>query len=189
MFRFFAPRQGANTRVIRNLPTRKFKQADLMKTKSKTKSLKGELIDVKTDYARVFDNEDDENENAPGCPICMGNYVEGDVLNVLPCGHEFHKECVTKWLPIKKVCPLCRHDVTKKNTATNTPRSNSPINNADNNSAPNENTSNTNYGDDLNNESQHNTIITFQSLDIDDSNNNGVNNHERPREGVTLEQA
>merc|ERR1712110_18486 len=54
-----------------------------------------------------------EDEEGPSCAICMQEYKEGDELRVLPCRHEFHTQCVDKWLPMKKICPLCRHDVTK----------------------------------------------------------------------------
>jgi len=47
----------------------------------------------------------------------MQDYKENDEVRCLPCGHEFHCECVDKWLPMKKICPLCRHDVTKVMTS------------------------------------------------------------------------
>jgi len=62
----------------------------------------------------VTEEGKEDEENSPSCAVCMTEFVEGDVVNTLPCGHEFHKECVAKWLPIKKVCPLCRHDITRK---------------------------------------------------------------------------
>ena len=48
------------------------------------------------------------------CSICMNDYVEGEVLSELPCGHLFHQACVNRWLPIKETCPLCRHDITQQ---------------------------------------------------------------------------
>ena len=47
------------------------------------------------------------------CAICIMDYETGDVIKELPCGHEFHSDCIDKWLPLKKICPLCRHDITK----------------------------------------------------------------------------
>ena len=35
---------------------------------------------------------------------------EGDVCAELPCGHVFHRECVTEWLALRPSCPICRED-------------------------------------------------------------------------------
>ncbi|KAG2622998.1 hypothetical protein PVAP13_3KG026300 [Panicum virgatum] len=46
------------------------------------------------------------------CCICFGDFVDGEEVSVMPCplrGHEFHPECITKWLGISSTCPLCRH--------------------------------------------------------------------------------
>lgn len=48
------------------------------------------------------------------CIICMEDYVSG-VSRVmrLPCYHEFHVECITRWLTTRKrTCPICKYDVT-----------------------------------------------------------------------------
>lgn len=53
--------------------------------------------------------------SAGECIICLEDYVSGvsEVMR-LPCGHEFHVECVSKWLICrKKTCPICKRDVTK----------------------------------------------------------------------------
>ncbi|KXS16837.1 hypothetical protein M427DRAFT_68859 [Gonapodya prolifera JEL478] len=49
------------------------------------------------------------------CPICLGSLRKpGAVLRCLPCGHQFHAECVDEWLTgWKAECPICRCDVTK----------------------------------------------------------------------------
>jgi len=46
------------------------------------------------------------------CSICLRGFVDGEEVSVMPCplrGHEFHPECITKWLGISSTCPLCRH--------------------------------------------------------------------------------
>merc|ERR1740123_2079407 len=106
IFRFFAEPEGADDRIIKDLPTRKVTAEELMKNESKT--------DTNANM-----ESDDENEDGPSCAICMQQYKIGDELRILPCKHEFHCECVDKWLPMKKICPLCRHDVTKKMTSEN----------------------------------------------------------------------
>jgi len=46
------------------------------------------------------------------CHICLTEYEDGDQIRTLPCKHEFHLQCVDKWLKeIHRVCPLCRGDV------------------------------------------------------------------------------
>ncbi|NP_001183423.1 putative RING zinc finger domain superfamily protein [Zea mays] len=46
------------------------------------------------------------------CHICLTEYEDGDQIRILPCKHEFHLQCVDKWLKeIHRVCPLCRGDV------------------------------------------------------------------------------
>eukprot|EP01084_Bolivina_argentea_P155189 270453_1 len=107
IFRFFAEPEGADDRIIKDLPTRKITSADLDKGDEKKES--------------HDDDADEEESEGPSCAICMQDYKVDDELRILPCSHEFHCECVDKWLPMKKICPLCRHDVTKKIQNNNAP--------------------------------------------------------------------
>ncbi|KAK1312316.1 RING-H2 finger protein ATL74 [Acorus calamus] len=46
------------------------------------------------------------------CPICLGEFHEGERLRVLPeCNHGFHVECIDEWLAGRSSCPMCRHSV------------------------------------------------------------------------------
>jgi len=41
------------------------------------------------------------------CQICLADMELGEVMKILPCGHEFHKECIVKWLTeCKDTCPM-----------------------------------------------------------------------------------
>ncbi|NXY06473.1 PJA2 ligase, partial [Pteruthius melanotis] len=42
------------------------------------------------------------------CTICCSEYVESEIITELPCGHLFHKSCVTRWLQKSGTCPVCR---------------------------------------------------------------------------------
>ncbi|KAJ1264728.1 hypothetical protein BS78_08G023200 [Paspalum vaginatum] len=48
---------------------------------------------------------------ATGCMICFEEFVDGEEVSVMPCSaaHEFHTQCIAKWLGVSNVCPLCRH--------------------------------------------------------------------------------
>ncbi|KAA8910065.1 hypothetical protein TRICI_004271 [Trichomonascus ciferrii] len=49
------------------------------------------------------------------CIICLEDFIIG-VSRVmrLPCDHEFHADCISRWLVSrKKTCPICKQDVTK----------------------------------------------------------------------------
>ena len=56
----------------------------------------------------------DYEEKDESCVICMDEYKEGDRLFVLPCKHEYHRDCVKDWLVKQRNCPLCRKEVHPK---------------------------------------------------------------------------
>ncbi|XP_050212294.1 E3 ubiquitin-protein ligase BIG BROTHER [Mercurialis annua] len=45
------------------------------------------------------------------CVICQMRYKRGDKQMKLPCKHVYHCECISKWLGINKVCPVCNNEV------------------------------------------------------------------------------
>ncbi|KDP31952.1 hypothetical protein JCGZ_12413 [Jatropha curcas] len=46
-------------------------------------------------------------ENEPCC-ICQEDYVDGEELGKLDCGHDFHFYCIRQWLVRKNICPICK---------------------------------------------------------------------------------
>ncbi|GFP78636.1 probable E3 ubiquitin-protein ligase hip1 [Phtheirospermum japonicum] len=42
------------------------------------------------------------------CVICQTDYENKDKLGTIDCGHEYHKECIKKWLLLKNTCPVCK---------------------------------------------------------------------------------
>ncbi|KAJ2129435.1 hypothetical protein GGF48_002429 [Coemansia sp. RSA 921] len=45
------------------------------------------------------------------CIVCIDDFVVGSQMRILPCGHNFHIECIDPWLTSKSsMCPLCKFD-------------------------------------------------------------------------------
>ncbi|OMJ65650.1 hypothetical protein SteCoe_37844 [Stentor coeruleus] len=46
------------------------------------------------------------------CAVCCEEFVNGKELVKLPeCNHFFHYDCITDWLNVKPLCPICKNDV------------------------------------------------------------------------------
>ncbi|XP_033030789.1 RING finger protein 215 [Lacerta agilis] len=45
------------------------------------------------------------------CAICLDRFHKNQCLRVLPCLHEFHRDCVDPWLLLQQTCPLCKHNI------------------------------------------------------------------------------
>nr|CAB3488474.1 unnamed protein product [Digitaria exilis] len=46
-------------------------------------------------------------------PFIQEEYVDGDDLGRLDCGHDFHAVCIKQWLVLKNVCPICKNTALK----------------------------------------------------------------------------
>ncbi|KAF4360954.1 hypothetical protein F8388_016763 [Cannabis sativa] len=57
------------------------------------------------------DNMTYEKKSGERCVICQMRYKRGDKQMKLPCKHLYHSECISKWLSINKVCPVCNMEV------------------------------------------------------------------------------
>ncbi|KAJ8453087.1 hypothetical protein Cgig2_014850 [Carnegiea gigantea] len=38
----------------------------------------------------------------------LEEYVGGEVIGMVDCGHEFHPDCIKQWLVLKNQCPVCK---------------------------------------------------------------------------------
>jgi hypothetical protein len=115
----------ARQRAVGNLRRRKFKKA----------------VSTTTNSSPEGDTKDDDIEDAPGsgdpdsqfdqdsCVICLCEFENGDNLMVLPCGHEYHTECINPWLLKKSSkCPICKAScMPKPSTSTLEETPNTPL--------------------------------------------------------------
>ena len=42
------------------------------------------------------------------CAVCMEVFGDGERLRRMPCGHAVHDGCISDWLRVSRLCPLCR---------------------------------------------------------------------------------
>ncbi|KAL6561787.1 hypothetical protein OROMI_017388 [Orobanche minor] len=42
------------------------------------------------------------------CVVCQTEYEDGEDIGTVDCGHEYHRECINKWLLLKNTCPVCK---------------------------------------------------------------------------------
>ncbi|KAF8397116.1 hypothetical protein HHK36_016023 [Tetracentron sinense] len=59
------------------------------------------------------------NIPATDCPICLGEFEDGEKVRVLPkCNHGFHVRCIDTWLVSHSSCPTCRHSLLERPTTS-----------------------------------------------------------------------
>ncbi|XP_053679565.1 uncharacterized protein LOC128730535 [Anopheles nili] len=50
------------------------------------------------------------NQSLLICPICLETIDDEDCRELNLCSHQFHADCINRWLQEKKCCPVCRCD-------------------------------------------------------------------------------
>ncbi|KAJ6244600.1 ring/u-box superfamily protein [Anaeramoeba flamelloides] len=85
----FVKKKGINSHQLRRLPIKHFH-----KNSEKNK-----------------DNEKIEKKETEKCMVCLEPFEEDDELITLTCFHDFHKSCISKWLELKAVCPICNQKI------------------------------------------------------------------------------
>lgn len=76
-----------------------------------------DLIDTMPEV--IFSHEMLDGSQETSCAVCLSEFDDDDVLRRLPCGHNFHRACIDKWLKRNKVCPLCLQDIEAVRTPKN----------------------------------------------------------------------
>jgi hypothetical protein len=58
----------------------------------------------------LFIDDDEDSSYAMECMICLEGIDEAvhEDLDVLPCGHKFHRCCLNSWRFQNETCPTCR---------------------------------------------------------------------------------
>ncbi|KAL9611505.1 MAG: hypothetical protein Q9167_003864 [Letrouitia subvulpina] len=95
-------------------------------TRSHAVSAKSGSINDPSDIANITKPIKEERSSGPAtkrryhgkqieCVVCLEEYVDGhSKVMSLPCGHEFHVDCITPWLITRRrTCPICKGDVVR----------------------------------------------------------------------------
>ena len=117
--------RGATQEIIDAIPVKVFRtrnmeskdgNSQLHNTTDQTMS--GESSECLERSSSSTLNEDGQNiEDHECCRICLVEYENGDQIRILPCNHEFHKDCIDSWLVKNSSCPACRHSLFDTKTA------------------------------------------------------------------------
>ncbi|XP_027177758.1 uncharacterized protein LOC113776908 [Coffea eugenioides] len=57
-----------------------------------------------TNYQTLADQEPEI------CVVCQCEYENGEIIGTLECRHEYHADCIKRWLMKKNVCPFCTRE-------------------------------------------------------------------------------
>jgi hypothetical protein len=66
--------------------------------------------------------DDLQEQSNKECLICLEEQRLGGRACKLPCGHIYHKECITEWLSKHANCPFCRYELETNDEAYETLR-------------------------------------------------------------------
>ncbi len=47
------------------------------------------------------------NERSQNCPICLEDYINGELISITKCNHVYHNKCIVEWRKVSDTCPLC----------------------------------------------------------------------------------
>lgn len=64
---------------------------------------------------RIAQIKNNKNTFSLQCPICLENETDSDNIDITPCAHKFHIECLSIWMKENSNCPLCRTEIDVQN--------------------------------------------------------------------------
>ncbi|KAJ0242316.1 hypothetical protein HA466_0207970 [Hirschfeldia incana] len=65
---------------------------------------------LKTRTCSVTNLAQTKDRESEPCTICQESFKNEEKIATLDCGHEYHAECLEKWLVVKNVCPICKSE-------------------------------------------------------------------------------
>ena len=98
----------ADQDILSMMQTAFMQTASMQSNEAKTNPTPQPIVDhLPTRSSRGGDEETE-------CCVCLSKFEAGDTVRALPCKHEFHKDCIDKWLlEVNRICPCCRLDICK----------------------------------------------------------------------------
>ncbi|GLT80473.1 hypothetical protein SLA2020_519110 [Shorea laevis] len=75
---------------------------EIITTKLKTRTFSLSATNIDMEETATLGQEPDV------CIICQEEYKNQDIIGTLSCRHEYHADCLKKWLLQKNECPMCR---------------------------------------------------------------------------------
>ncbi|KAK7861420.1 e3 ubiquitin ligase big brother [Quercus suber] len=78
---------------------------------TQSRGLSQDLINLLPNSKYKFKNLFSAKKARKRCVVCQMRYKRGDRQIKLPCKHVYHSDCITKWLSINKICPICNTEV------------------------------------------------------------------------------
>ncbi|KAH1083980.1 hypothetical protein J1N35_023741 [Gossypium stocksii] len=77
---------------------------ETIRSKLKTRTYSIFVTNINLEEVAPMDQEPES------CIICQEDYKNQEEIGTLDCGHEYHAGCLSKWLFVKNVCPICKSE-------------------------------------------------------------------------------
>ena len=72
--------------------------------------LKTKVYSTKAIAINLEKEADSDDQETDSCIICQDEFKNQEKIGILRCEHEYHVDCLTKWLLVKNVCPICKSE-------------------------------------------------------------------------------